>query len=224
MDLQDEVSHVFGCVGQPEGCEQKAFTDASQFEAALATRADKAGLVVEVTPELVADQLMMRSVSHAVVLSDKKTGKDKKPRLELGASYIALFTTRPPAELAALRKTDPAKLDQYWTNGEPRRVVSDARRGLVELNSLLAWLAKEGGKPGKLPEAWERLPRSKEFKASGRIACGGIGTCPGHYVLKDNGDSFVVVCCGNAAGWFDANAAAHTNSLTFMAMFGLPQT
>ena len=223
MDFMNEASQVFGCVGADQACNEKAFTDGSLFEAALVARADKAGVVVEVTPELVADQMLMRAVSHAVVLSDKKTGKDKKPQFEQGASYIALFTTRPPDELAALKESDPTKLEQYWTNGEPRRLVSDARRGLVELNSLLALLIKDGGTPGKMSEAWQALPKAKELKASGRLGCGAIGNCPGLYVLKDNGDSLVLVCCGNAAGWFDSAAARKQAGLSFMALFGLPQ-
>jgi hypothetical protein len=223
MDLLAEASHVFGCVGAEKDCGRTAFTDAAQFEAALTARADKAGVVVEVPPELVADQMLMRSVSHAVVLSSKKTGKDKKPRIEQGDTYIALFTTRPPDELAALKETDAAKLAQYWTEGEPRRLVSEARHGLIELNSLLAALVQAGGKPGKMPEVWQGLPKAKELKESGRLGCGMIGNCRGLFVLEDNGDSVVLVCCGNAAGWFDAAAARKQAGVSFMAVFGLPQ-
>ena len=74
-----------------------------------------------------------------------------------------------------------------------------------------------------MPKAWKELPKAKEFKASGRIMCSGIGTCPGLHVMKDNGDSFVLVCCGNAAGWFDAAAAAKQSALSFMAVFGIPE-
>jgi hypothetical protein len=223
MDLLTEASQVFGCVGSQKDCGQTAFTDASQFEAALTARADKAGVVVELTPELVADQMLMRSESHAVVLSSKKTGKDKKPRIEQGDTYIALFTTRPPDELAALKETDPAKLAQYWTEGEPSRLVSQARHGLVELNSLLEALGQAGGKSGKMPAVWEALPKARELKEAGRLGCGMIGNCPGLFVLKDNGDSVVLVCCGNAAGWFDAAAARKQSGVSFMAVFGLPQ-
>ena len=222
MDLQSEASRVFGCTFAGEGCDQAAFTDAAEFEAALAARADKTGVVVEITPELVADQMMMRAISHAVLLSDKKTGKDKKPRLEQSAGYIAVFNTRPPAEVAALKKTNPAELEQYWLKGEPRRIVSDARRGLVELNSLFVMLAKDGRADGKMPEAWKELPKVKEFKKTGRIACSGPAWCASTYVLKDNGDSFVLVSSGATAGWFDAAAAAKETNLPFFAMMGIP--
>jgi hypothetical protein len=222
MDLPAEASHVFGCVGAAEGCGQTAFTDAAQFEAALAARADKKGVVVEITPELVADQMLMRAVSHAVVLSDKKTGKDKKPKIEQRAGSIAVFNTRPPAELTALKKTNPAELEQYWSTGEPRRLVSDARRGLVELNALLAMLAKDGRADGKLPEAWKQLPKVKEFKKTGRIACSGPAWCASTYVLEDKGDSFVLVSSGSTAGWFDAAAAAKETNLPFFATMGIP--
>jgi hypothetical protein len=223
FDLTAEASHVFGCAGSAPDCGRVAFTDPAQFEAALAAREDKAGIVVEITPELIADEMLMRGVSKAVVLSDKKggKGKDKGPQLEDGTGNIAVFNTRPPSEIAALKKKNPAELEQYWLKGEPRRIVSDARHGLVELNNLFVMLEKEGRTDGKMPEAWKQLPKVKDFKESGRISCGGVGVCPGIHVLKDNGDSFVLVCCGNAAGWFDAAAAAHNTNFIMMAMLGI---
>jgi hypothetical protein len=221
MDLLTEAGGAFGCVGAEESCDQAAFTDAEQFEAALAARADKAGVVVEITPELVADQMLMRAASYAVVLSEKSGSKDKKPKIEQGDTYLAVFNTRPPKEIAALKETNAAELEQYWLKGEPRRIVSDARHGLMELNALLTLLTREGGTPGKMPDAWKGLPKAKEFKASGRIVCSGMGGCPGIYVLKDNNDHVILVCCGNAAGWFDAAAAAKDSNLSMMAAMGM---
>lgn len=224
MDFVTEARRAFGCVGANEPCaDRAALTDVAEFEAALAARPGRDGVVVNLTPELVADQLMMRAATHSVVLSTKKTGKEKKYRLEPGAGHTAVFYTRLPGDLWKLKKTNPAELEQHWINGEPRRIVSDARRGFTELNALLAMLAKEGGTEGKMPPAWKDLPRAKEFKESGRIACAGIGTCPGLHVLKDNGDSFVLVCCGNVAGWFDAAAVAKQSGLGFLSMFGIPE-
>jgi hypothetical protein len=222
MDLPAEASRVFGCIGATEECRQVAFTDAASFESALVARADKAGFVVEITPELVADQMLIRGVSHAVVLSDKRTGEDTKPRVKHRSVYIAIFNTRPPAEVAALRKTRPAELEQYWVTGEPRRLVREVRRGLVEINSLFMMLAKDGRAGGKMPDAWKSLPKVKEFKKSGRIACSGPAWCARTYVLKDNGDSFVLVSSGSAAGFFDAAAAAKETNLPFFALMGIP--
>lgn len=222
MDLPAEASRVFGCAGTTEECKQVAFTDPASFESALAARADKAGVVVEITPELVADQLLIRAVSHAVLLSDKKTGKKSEPKLEQRAGYIAVFNTRPPADIAALRKSRPAELQQYWQAGEPRRLVSDVRRGLGEINALFTMLAKDGRADGKMPDAWKGLPKVKEFKKTGRIACSGPAWCASTYVLKDNGDSFVLVSGGSTAGFFDAAAAAKETNLPFFALMGIP--
>jgi hypothetical protein len=221
LDLPAEASRVFGCVGVAEDCGQTALTDTAQFEAALAARADKAGLVVEITPELIPGQMLMRAVSHEVVLSGKKSGKGNQPRLERGDIRYAVFNTRPPAELAALRETNPAALEEYWLKGEPRRIVSDARRGLRELNALLGLLERDGGASAKMPKAWKQLPKVKDFKESGRITCLGMGVCSGIHVLEDNGDHFILVCCGNAAGWYDAAAAAANTNLSMMAVMGI---
>jgi hypothetical protein len=222
MDLSAEASRVFRCIGASADCGQEAFTDHAQFELALAARPDKAGEVVEITPELVADQMLIRAVRHPVLLSDKKTGKGEKAKLVGRAGYIVVFNTRPPAEVAALKKTNPAGLEQYWLTGEPRRIVADARRGLVEINSLFALLATDGHAGGKMPEAWKELPKVKEFKKTGRIACSGPAWCASTYVLKDNGDSFILVSSGSTAGFFDAAAAAKETNLPFYATMGIP--
>jgi hypothetical protein len=221
MDLPAEASRMFGCVGAARDCGQAALTDTAQFEAALAARTDRAGVVVEITPELVPGQMLMRAVSHDVVLSEKKSGKGKEPRLVKGDIRYAVFNTRPPAAIAALGESRPAELEPYWLKGEPRRIVSDARRGLLELNALLALLERDGGKPAKMPSAWKQLPKVKDFKDSGRITCIGMGVCGGIHVLEDKGDHFVLVCCGNAAGWFDSAAAAANTNLSMMAVMGI---
>jgi hypothetical protein len=212
-----------GCVGAGESCtDRAALTDAAQFEAALAARPQKDGIVVELTTELIAEQMLMRAVSHAVVLADKKGSKDKKPALDERAGYVAVATMRAPKEIADLKKSNPAALERYWVEGEPRRIVADARQGLNELKALFALLATDGRADGKMPEAWKRLPRIKDFYDSGRVACSGMAFCASTFVLKDSGDSFTLVSSGTTAGWLDSAAAAHYSNLPAYAMLGLP--
>lgn len=223
VDFQAEASRALGCVGATEPCADRvALTDINQFELALTTRPGRDGVVVELTPELIAEQMLIRAISHHVVLSDNKPSDEKKPRVEEGTGYVAVATTRAPKELAAQKKSNPAALDQYWSSGEPSRLVSDARRGLTELTVLFALLTKDGQADGKLPEAWKQLPKVKSLKESGRIACSGPAWCASTYVLKDNGDSFTLVSSGATAGWLDANAAANESNLPAYAMLGLP--
>lgn len=222
MDFVAEASRALGCVGTSEPCaDRAAFTDVAQFELALVNRPGRDGVVVEITSELIAEQMLMRAVSHAVVLSDNKPSDVKKPRVEQSAGFTAVASMRVPKELAELKKSKPAELEQYWVTGEPRRIVSDTRRALAELNALFALLAKDGSSDGKLPEAWKQLPKIKTFYDSGRIKCGGT-PCANTYVLKDNGDSFVLVSGGATAAWLDAPAAAHYSNLFLFALLGLP--
>jgi len=223
MDLKAEASQVLGCVGAGESCtDRPALTDAAQFEAALAARPEKDGVVVELTTELIAEQMLMRAISHSVLLADKKGSNDKKSVLKERAGYVAVATMRAPKEITAQKKSNPAALDQYWVEGEPRRVVTDARRGLAEIKALFALLATDGSADGKLPEAWKQLPKVKDFYDGGRIACSGPAFCATTYVLKDNGDSFTLVSSGSTAGWLDAAAAANYSNLPAYAMLGLP--
>lgn len=223
MDLLTEASQILGCVQAGESCtDRAAFTDAAQFESALAARPEKDGVVVELTTELIAEQMLMRAVSHAVVLADKKDGKSKKPALEERAGYVAVATMRAPKDIVGLKKTDPKALEQYWVEGEPRRIVTDARHGLNELKALFEMLARDGSADGKMPEAWKQLPKVKEFYDSGRVACSGMAWCASTFVLKDNGDSFTLVSSGATAGWIDSAAAAHYSNLPAYAMLGLP--
>lgn len=222
MDFQAEAARALGCVGASEPCTGTALTDVNQFELALLARPGRDGVVVELTTELIAEQMLMRAISHHVVLSDKKPSDEKKPRVDEGIGYVAVATTRAPKELVAQKKSNPAALEQYWSSGEPSRIVSDARRGLTELTALFALLAKDGQTDGKLPEAWKQLPKVKELKSTGRIACSGPAWCASTYVLKDNGDSFTLVSSGATAGWLDANAAANESNLPAYAMLGLP--
>jgi hypothetical protein len=223
MNLVEEASRAFGCVGATEPCaDRPALTDVGKFELALLARSGKDGVVVELTPELIAEQMLIRAVSHAVVLSDKKASDEKKPRVDEGVGYIAVATTRVPREIVSNKKSNPAELEQYWSKGEPRRIVSDARRALAELSSLLALLAKDGRADGKMPEAWQQLPKVREFYDSGRISCSGMAWCATTFVLKDNADSFVLVSSGATAGWLDAAAAQHYSNLPAYSMFGLP--
>lgn len=223
VDIVAEAAQTFGCVGAGADCAARtAFTVPADFEAALRARPDHAGFVVELLTEMLPEQRLMRASLHGVTLEDPAAGSNKKKRLVPGAAYIAVFTVRAPAGLAALRKTDPIALNQFWTQGEPSHLASETRRGLAKLDELLVLLAKDGRADGKLPEAWKSLPKVKEFKNTGRIACSGPAWCASTYVLEDEGDSFVLVSSGSTAGWFDAVAAAKETNLPFMAMMGIP--
>ena len=223
MDFQAEASRALGCVGSTEPCTDRvALIDAAQFELALMTRPGRDGVVVELTPELIAEQMLIRAVAHHVVLPEKVPADGKKPALTQGTGYVTVATTRAPKELVAQKKSNLAALEQYWSSGEPSRVVSDVRRALSELPALFAILAKDGQADGKLPETWKQLPKVKTFKESGRVACSGPAWCASTYVLKDNGDSFILVSSGSTAGWLDAAAAANESNLPAYAMLGLP--
>jgi hypothetical protein len=223
FDVEAEAARAFGCVGAGADCTARiASTDPAEFEAALRARPDRAGFVVELLTEMLPEQMLMRASMHGVTLEDPAPGSKKKKRLVPGVGYIAVITVRAPRELAALRKTDPVALNRFWTQGEPSHLVSETQRGLAKLDELLALLAKDGRADGKMPEAWKTLPKVKEFKNTGRIACSGPAWCASTYVLEDNGDSFVLVSSGSTAGWFDAVAAAKETNLPFMAMMGIP--
>ena len=86
--------------------------------------------MVELTSELIAEQMLMRAVSHAVVLSDNKPSDAKKPRVEQSTGYIAVATMRVPKELAELKKSRLAELEQYWVDGRtaPHRAATLAAR------------------------------------------------------------------------------------------------
>ena len=108
LDFVAEASRALGCAGVGEPCaDRAALTDVAQFELALAARPGRDGFIVELTPELVADQMLMRAVSHAVVLSEKKTGKDKKHRLEQGADYIAVCLHAPAGRARGAEENQP---------------------------------------------------------------------------------------------------------------------
>ena len=94
---------------------------------------DKAGSVVEITPELVADQLLIRAFSPALsffFFLPTKTPERQDAQLEQRAATSLYFRTRPPAEVAALR-IQPANSSNYWLKASPALAKSDARRGLV---------------------------------------------------------------------------------------------
>jgi hypothetical protein len=221
-DFQAEATRALGCVGATEACERVAMTDINQFELALMTRPGRDGIVVELTPELIAEQMLIRAIAHDVVLSDKKPSDEKKPRVDEGTGYVAVATTRAPKNLVDKKKSNPTALEEYWSAGEPSRIVADARRGLIEITGLLAMLAKDGRPDGKLPETWKELPKVKDFYDSGRIKCSGPAFCASTYVLKDNGDSFILVSSGATAGWLDAASAANYANLPAYSMLGLP--
>ena len=223
FDVEAEAARTFGCVGASDNCSaQVAMTDPVEFEAALRARPDRAGVIVELRTEMLPEQMLMRASVHAVTLEEPAAGSKKKAKLVPGTGYIAVYTVRAPAEVAALRKTDPVALNKFWTQGEPTHLLDETKRGLAQLDQLLAMLARDGRADGKMPEAWKSLPKVKEFKESGRVACSGPAWCAATYVLEDKGDHFVLVSSGSTAGWFDAVAAAQETNLPFMAMMGIP--
>lgn len=148
FDMEAEAARTFGCVGAGGDCSARiAMTDPAAFEAALRARPDRAGVIVELLTEMLPEQVLMRAAAHRVALEDPAPGSKKKTRLVPGAGYIAVFTVRAPAELAALRKTDPGALNRFWTQGDPAHLRGETQRGLAKLDELLAMLARAGSTP-----------------------------------------------------------------------------
>jgi hypothetical protein len=207
----------FGCFAATTPCAgAEVFTDAEKFGEALKARSPSEGFVVEITPELAPEQLMFRAVARRMRLANDVP----RTPIRTGNGYVAVYTTRAPPALAAQIKSNPAALEAYWAEGEPRRLVSAAQRGLVEIDALLAHLVRDGDESGAMPQAWKALPKVKEVGRD-RVACSGPSWCAVTRVLEDRGDSFVLVSGGNTAGWFDAAAAAKDANLPAFAQLGI---
>ena len=207
---------AFACFATSQPCASRpAFADANLFAEAVRAEPSLEGYVVELLPELVAEQLLIRATAYRIRLPDavSMTGTD------VGGKFHALYTTRVPASLAAAKKSKVATLEAYWSDGDPRRIVSATTRGLSEINALFAMLMRgEGGGPGGATVNLNDFPDKK------RLACKGALLCGMTYLHKDNGDSFVLVLGVDHAGWLDANAAAHESNLPSMETFGAPGT
>lgn len=213
QDFLARSQAAFACFASAQPCKAPpAFVDVNAFSEAV--RADRAqeGYVVELLPELVAEQLLIRAVAYRVRLPD-----DGSPMpIKLSHNYHALYTARAPASLTASRKSSLAALEAYWSEGDPRRIVDATNRGLTEINSLFATLIRqEDGGPGEATMNLNQFPDKKRLGCKNEVFCGMT------YLLKDNGDSFVLVSNGNYAGWFDAESAAHGPYLGSMATLGV---
>ena len=215
-DFLAQSQTAFACFASTQPCAARpAFSDASSFLEAVRAAPVQEGYVVELLPELVAEQLVIRATAFRVRLPDDRS----MTPTDVSGRFHALYTTRAPASLAASRKSKLAALEAYWSEGDPRRIVDATTRGLVEINALFAILMRgEGGGPGEATMNLNQFPDKK------RLACKGEAFCALTYLFKDNGDSFVFVLSGNYAGWFDANAAAYESNLPSLAQFGPPGT
>jgi len=215
-DLLARSQTAFACFASSQPCAARpAFADLDQFSQAVRAGTEQEGYVVELLPELVAEQLLIRATAYRVRMPDDGSPMPTK----VSQNYHALYTTRAPASLAASRKSKTAALEAYWSDGDPRRIVDATNRGLAQINALFAMLIRqEGGGPGEATMNLSQFPDKK------RLACKGAGFCAMTYLLKDNGDSFVLVYNGNFAGWLDAEAAAYQGSLPGIASFGIPGT
>lgn len=204
---------AFRCFASTQPCSARpAFADAIQFADAVRAGASQEGYVIELLPELVAEQLVVRGTAYRVRMPE-----DGSPiPIKVDRAYHALYTTRAPASLTATRqKAKLATLEAYWSEGDPRRLVTATNRALTEINRLFAILiAQEGGGPGEVSMNLNEFPDKK------RLVCKGEIFCRMMYLWKDNGDSFVVVANGNFAGWYDAEAAAFEVNLPAMVQFG----
>jgi hypothetical protein len=214
--FQERSQAAFSCFASSQACSAPpSIMDVERFSRAVRAGSSQEGYVVELLPELVAEQLLIRASAYRVRMPD-----DGSPLpIKVDRAYHALYTTRAPRSLAARGKSNLAALEAYWSEGEPRRIVTVTNRGLAEINALFAMLIRqEGGGPGEATVNLSQFPDKK------RLACKGAGLCALTYLWKDNGDSFVLVHNGNHAGWLDAEAAADESNLPSMASFGVPGT
>ena len=215
-DLLVRSQDAFACFANSQPCAARpAFADAERFSEAVRAVPSHEGYVVELLPELVAEQLLIRATAYRVRLPDER----ELAPIDVSGKFHALYTTRAPASLVAARKSKVAALAAYWSEGDPQRIADATHRGLAEINALFAMLMRgEGGGPG------EATMNLNEFPDKKRLACKGKALCGLTYLLKDNGESFVLVLNGNYAGWLDAEAAAYESNLPSMASFGAPGT
>jgi hypothetical protein len=215
-DFLAQSQSAFRCFASSQPCDAALpFADVEHFAQAVRSAPSEEGYVVELMPELVAEQLLIRATAYRV-----RMGTDGSPLpIKTDRAFYALFTTRAPAALTRSGKSKVAALEDYWSEGEPRRIARETTRGLAQINALFAMLIRqEGGGPG------EATVNLNDFPDKKRLACKGKMLCALTYLWKDNGDSFVLVLNGNIAGWLDAEAAAYESNLPSMNQFGAPGT
>lgn len=213
-DFLERSQAAFGCFATSQPCAARpAYADSNQFLEAVRAVPSQDGYVVELLPELAAEQLVIRAKAYRVEASD-----DGSPiPVKVDRAFHALYTTRAPASLTTLKKSKLTALEAYWSEGEPRRIVSVTSRGLAEMNALFGILIRqEGGGPGEVTMNLNQFPDKK------RLSCKGAALCGMTYLWKDNGDSFVFVYNGNYAGWYDAEAAAFESNMPGLAQWGPP--
>lgn len=212
-DISEQATSVFNCFATTTNCtEGKVFVDAGPFSEAVRANPAHEGYVVQLLPELVTEQVMIRASAHRVYVANDSAGTVTHEE----SGYFALYTTRAPAEILASKKK-PAPIEEYWSQGEPRRIVEASRRGLVEINTLFAMQIRDEG----LTDPTPTLTNLKDFPDKKRLACKGGPVCAMTYLFKDNGDSVVLVFGTNYAGWLDAAAAAHEAGLPGMVTYGV---
>jgi len=215
-DFLAQSQTAFACFATTQPCAARpAFVDVKRFSDAVRATSVQQGYVVELLPELVAEQLVIRAAAYRVRMPDDTSLLPN----DVSGRFHALYTLRAPASLAESKKSKSAALEAYWSEGDPRRIANATTRGLAEINALFAILMSgEGGGPG------EATMNLNQFSDKKRLACKGEALCAMTYLFKDNGDSFVLVSNGNYAGWFDANSAADESNLLSLAQFGPPGT
>jgi hypothetical protein len=209
-EFLSDARHVFGCFALAGPCAAPAaFVDPVEFAAAVRSSESQEGFVVELVPEQIPEQMLLRATARHVKRANDVAGTP----IKVGIGYAAIYTTRAPPQAA---------LDAYWSAGEPRRIVAAAHGGLVELNALFGLLLREGREFGPLPEAWQSLPTLEPVSnAAPRFACA-KRTCRAIHIFEDFGDSVVLVgYTGNVAGWFDAAAAAAQADVQSIAANGI---
>jgi len=208
--LPAQAEGAFRCFATTRACtEGPVFTDDVAFSQAVRASPAKEGFVVQLLPELIPEQLLIRAYAHRAYVADDAA----HALVHEEAGYFALYTTRMPE---VPKKAKPAELEQYWSQGEPRRIEEASRRGLAEINALFAMQLRDEG----LSDPTPTLVSAKDFPDKKRLACKSGPVCAMTYVFKDNGDSFVLVFGTNYAGWFDAAAAAHQAGLPGMVTYG----
>jgi hypothetical protein len=212
--LADVASPALGCVGAVDCEGTTAFTDPELFQKALDQDTGHRGIVIEVTPEMVPSQILLRAIAREFELVD---GKAVQRRV-----LTAAYTVRSPLATDSNFGKQPDGVDKYWSEGEPTRLAVETRRGFRELSSMLNRLSTTLGSEGRWPREWSGLPKVKSLADSGRTKCSGIAWCAVTYILEDGGDHLLLVEKNGASmGWFDAKAAATETNLPAMLLIGL---
>jgi hypothetical protein len=214
-DFMAEARRIFGCFAIVGACDAPpALTDKFTFDSAVQKSAGQQGFIVAFVPEMTAEQVLLRATAWRVTRANDVSGTP----IRTGRGFMAVYSTRVPRNLLDGAENRQAVTGAYWSDGEPRRIVADARNGLAEVNALFAILLRDGTDNGSLPEAWKALPPlPKPVSENPRFRCT-KKYCSMIRILEDRGDSVIFVGNnGNQAGWFDAAAAAHQSDLFFIA-------